>query len=62
MTISARSTVSASERDGALVVRYKNTDIVEGDDALKALAGAPVRIVVHRRTSAATTSSSKAQT
>ena len=46
--VTTRDTVSADERENALVVNYKNTDIVDGTDTLTATAG-EVRIVVDNK-------------
>lgn len=47
-TLAQRETVSAEDRADALAVDYKNTDVVNGTDSLKAQAG-DVRIVVDNK-------------
>jgi heme/copper-type cytochrome/quinol oxidase subunit 2 len=48
VTVVSHDTVSASDREGALVIGYKNTDVIKGDTPFTAKAG-EVRIVVDNK-------------
>jgi plastocyanin len=47
-TVASRDTVSASDREGALVIGYKNTAVINGDEAFTAKTG-EVRLVIENK-------------
>jgi plastocyanin len=49
VTVASRDTVSDAEREGALVVTYKDIEINEDEDELTVGAGQPVRLVIDNK-------------
>ena len=49
LTVAGRDTVSASEREGAIVIRYKDVAVVREDQDVTAPTGQPVRIVIDNK-------------